>query len=161
MAGAAGLDLQPNLEPACVLLGSPVGTGGLSGVVFRDIGADIILANAYHLFLRPGADIIEKLGGLHRFMNWDGPILTDSGGFQLFSLGDLRRAHQHRVGGIPGTGHHVEQVMDAVAKVDVGVATRRVHRLGARRTPVATPDSIARSPSSGCRKWILYGSEGP
>ena len=57
----------------------------------REAGAALVLANTYHLYLRPGADLIARLGGLHRFMAWDGPILTDSGGFQVFSLGDLRR----------------------------------------------------------------------
>lgn len=52
----------------------------------KELGAEIILGNAYHLYLRPGIDLIEKAGGLHRFMNWDGPILTDSGGYQIFSL---------------------------------------------------------------------------
>ena len=73
----------------------PVGTlGTVKGVMpeqVRDLGAAIILANAYHLFLRPGHRLIEQLGGLHKFMGWDGPILTDSGGYQVFSLGDLRR----------------------------------------------------------------------
>jgi len=55
----------------------------------RDIGAEIILSNAYHLYLRPGADLIEQAGGLHEFMGWDGPILTDSGGYQVFSLKSL------------------------------------------------------------------------
>ncbi len=57
----------------------------------KDIGAQIILANTYHLYLRPGHDLVKQMGGLHRFMNWDRPILTDSGGFQVFSLGELRR----------------------------------------------------------------------
>jgi queuine tRNA-ribosyltransferase len=72
----------------------PVGTNAtvkaLSPDDIRDTGASIILANTYHLYLRPGHDRIERLGGLHRFMDWDGPILTDSGGFQVVSLGDLR-----------------------------------------------------------------------
>jgi queuine tRNA-ribosyltransferase len=72
----------------------PVGTNAtvkaLSPDDLRDSGASIILANTYHLYLRPGHERIERLGGLHRFMDWDGPILTDSGGFQVVSLGDLR-----------------------------------------------------------------------
>jgi len=55
-----------------------------------EVGAQIILSNTYHLYLRPGHDLIAEAGGLHKFMNWHGPILTDSGGFQVFSLGDLR-----------------------------------------------------------------------
>ncbi len=73
----------------------PVGTyGTVKGVLPRDLpglGAQIILGNTFHLWLRPGTDIIEKHGGLHGFMGWDGPILTDSGGFQVFSLGDRRK----------------------------------------------------------------------
>ena len=72
----------------------PVGTNAtvkaLSPDDIRDTGASIILANTYHLYLRPGHERIERLGGLHRFMDWEGPILTDSGGFQVVSLGDLR-----------------------------------------------------------------------
>jgi len=72
----------------------PVGTyGTVKGMTPRDlraIGAEIILGNTFHLWLRPGTDIIEAHGGLHGFAGWDGPILTDSGGFQVFSLGDMR-----------------------------------------------------------------------
>jgi len=72
----------------------PVGTQGtvkaLTPAHLREIGAQIILGNTYHLNLRPGSELIRDLGGLHRFMGWDGPILTDSGGFQVFSLAKLR-----------------------------------------------------------------------
>ena len=63
----------------------------------EDIGAQIILGNTYHLMLRPGAELIARLGGLHRFMGWRRPILTDSGGFQVWSLGDLRKIEAHGV----------------------------------------------------------------
>lgn len=73
----------------------PVGTQatvkGLTPAQLHDVGAQIILANAYHLALRPGVALIRELGGLHRFMGWDGPILTDSGGYQIFSLAALRK----------------------------------------------------------------------
>ncbi len=73
----------------------PVGTqGAVKGMTQRDLretGAEIILANTYHLYLRPGDRLIARRGGLHRFIGWDGPILTDSGGFQAFSLGPRRR----------------------------------------------------------------------
>jgi queuine tRNA-ribosyltransferase len=72
----------------------PVGTAGtvkaLTQGMLEDAGAQIILANTYHLYLRPGHETIGRLGGLHQFMSWPGPILTDSGGFQVFSLGALR-----------------------------------------------------------------------
>ncbi len=73
----------------------PVGTQGtvkaISDAELKDIGAEIILGNTYHLYLRPGLDIIRKAGGLHAFMGWDLPILTDSGGYQVFSLATLRK----------------------------------------------------------------------
>jgi queuine tRNA-ribosyltransferase len=73
----------------------PVGTYGavkaVSPAELREVGAQIVLSNTFHLWLRPGLDVIERHAGLHRFMGWDGPILTDSGGFQVFSLGRLRR----------------------------------------------------------------------
>jgi len=72
----------------------PVGTQGAVKALMpeqvRGLGADIILGNTYHLYLRPGHRLIAEMGGLHRFMNWPGPILTDSGGFQIYSLGALR-----------------------------------------------------------------------
>lgn len=77
----------------------PVGTAGsVKGVYHRDlkqdIGAEIILGNTYHLYLRPGLDILRQAGGLHSFENWDRPILTDSGGFQVFSLTQIRKITQ-------------------------------------------------------------------
>ncbi|WP_305043054.1 tRNA guanosine(34) transglycosylase Tgt [Geoalkalibacter sp.] len=79
----------------------PVGTQGtVKGLLpeaLKDIGAQIILANTYHLFLRPGHETVRRLGGLHAFMNWELPILTDSGGFQVFSLGELRRITEEGV----------------------------------------------------------------
>ncbi|SVD58929.1 uncharacterized protein METZ01_LOCUS411783, partial [marine metagenome] len=72
----------------------PVGTAAsvkaMTPETVRETGADIILGNTYHLMLRPGAERVAKFGGLHKFMNWQRPILTDSGGFQVYSLSDLR-----------------------------------------------------------------------
>ena len=64
---------------------------GLTPEEVRGVGAQVVLSNAYHLYLRPGVETVSKLGGLHKFMGWDGPILTDSGGFQAFSMGPLRK----------------------------------------------------------------------
>lgn len=79
----------------------PVGTQGtvkgVSPVQLRELGAQIILGNTYHLNLRPTSELVKELGGLHRFMGWDGPILTDSGGFQVFSLAKLRKMHDDGV----------------------------------------------------------------
>ncbi len=79
----------------------PVGTAATVKAMFpeavRETGADIILGNTYHLMLRPGAERIARLGGLHEFMNWSGPILTDSGGFQVMSLAKLRKLNEDGV----------------------------------------------------------------
>lgn len=79
----------------------PVGTYGavkaMSPDDVKQVGAQIVLGNTFHLWLRPGVEVIEAHGGLHRFMGWDGPILTDSGGFQVFSLGPLRKISEEGV----------------------------------------------------------------
>ncbi len=79
----------------------PVGTQATVKAVpprdLKEIGAEIILGNTYHLYLRPGHDLVEEAGGLHQFMNWDGSILTDSGGFQVFSLSSLNRISEEGV----------------------------------------------------------------
>jgi queuine tRNA-ribosyltransferase len=79
----------------------PVGTYGtvkaMSPAELTDTGFEMVLSNTFHLWLRPGLEVIEKFGGLHRFMGWDKPILTDSGGFQVFSLGKLRKITEEGV----------------------------------------------------------------
>ena len=79
----------------------PVGTAATVKAMMpesvRSTGADILLGNTYHLMLRPGAERVHKLGGLHKFMNWHGPILTDSGGYQVMSLTDLRKLTEEGV----------------------------------------------------------------
>lgn len=100
----------------------PVGTAGTVKAVHQrelkeDIDADIILGNTYHLYLRPGVDLLEKAGGLHRFNGWDRPILTDSGGYQVYSLTDIRKIKEEGVtfqSHIDGSKHTFspEYVMD-------------------------------------------------
>jgi queuine tRNA-ribosyltransferase len=122
-----------------------------------DVGASIILANTYHLYLRPGHERIERLGGLHRFMAWDRPILTDSGGFQVVSLGDLRvvdddgvtfRSHldgsvhrftpEHAIGVQQALGSDVAVALDqpvppgSSSRSAVADATERTHRWAER-----------------------------
>ena len=88
--------------PQFMPVGTQASVKSLTPADLHDIGAQIILGNTYHLSLRPGAERIARLGGLHRFMAWDGPILTDSGGFQVFSLAHLRRVDE---GGVTFASH--------------------------------------------------------
>ncbi len=83
--------------PAFMPVGTLATVKALDPTDLRDAGARVVLANAYHLHLRPGDELIASLGGLHRFMAWDGPVLTDSGGFQVFSLEGLRRVDEDGV----------------------------------------------------------------
>ena len=92
----------------------PVGTAGTVKAMLPDqvalTGAQIVLGNTYHLMLRPGAERVGRLGGLHRFMNWPQPILTDSGGFQVMSLAKLRKLDETGVtfqSHIDGSAHHL------------------------------------------------------
>lgn len=87
------------LTPAFVVVGTQAAVKGVTPWELRELGAQILLANTYHLLLRPGPEVIAELGGLHRFMAWDRPIMTDSGGYQVFSLGF---GLEHGVGKIVG-----------------------------------------------------------
>ena len=81
----------PIAMPAFAPVGTQANVKTLEPRDLHEAGAQLILANTYHLYLRPGHELIERLGGLHAFMAWDGPILTDSGGYQVFSLADRRK----------------------------------------------------------------------
>jgi len=91
-ARAGRLSLRSGIvrTPAFMPVGSRGSVRGVTSEQLRECGVEMVLANAYHLALRPGADAVARLGGLHAFMGWDGPILTDSGGYQVFSLADHR-----------------------------------------------------------------------
>jgi queuine tRNA-ribosyltransferase len=125
-----------------------VGTAGsVKGVTpaeLREHGADILLANTYHLFLRPGAETVRDLGGLHRFMAWKGPIITDSGGFQVFSLGfGLEHGVGKQIGMFPGdepdTGRRPRGQAAKLVRVDEDGATFTSHIDGSRQR--LTPES--------------------
>ncbi len=83
--------------PAFMPVGTYGSVKGMTPASIREIGAQIILGNTFHLFLRPGLDVIERFGGLHKFIGWDKPILTDSGGFQVFSLAERRKISEEGV----------------------------------------------------------------
>jgi queuine tRNA-ribosyltransferase len=109
----------------------PIGTqGAVKGTLFKDLeetGAEIVLGNTYHLHLRPGDELIGRLGGLHRFIGWDRPILTDSGGYQVFSLAERRRITEDGAefqSHIDGSRHHLspESAADIQARLGSDVA---------------------------------------
>src|SRR6267143_5542602 len=83
--------------PAFIPVGTQGSVKGVSPRELRELHAQIVLGNTYHLFVRPGLDVIKRFGGLHNFMNWNGPILTDSGGYQIFSLAKLRKITEEGV----------------------------------------------------------------
>ncbi len=110
--------------PAFMPVGTRGAVKGLTPEQVRATGAQIVLANTYHLLLRPGIDAVEQLGGLHRLMAWDGPILTDSGGFQVFSLQSLRHVGED---GVRFASH-----MDGAAlELNAAAAIEAQNRLGA------------------------------
>jgi queuine tRNA-ribosyltransferase len=155
----AGLLSTPHGEVSTPVF-MPVGTQAtvktLAPADLREVGATIILANSYHLYLRPGVARIAAAGGLHRFMAWDGPILTDSGGFQVFSLGGLRKLDDEGAtfrSHLDGSEHRLtpESVMRAEERIGADIimaldecppadadrahaeaATERTHRWAAR-----------------------------
>ena len=126
----------------------PVGTAGdgqgdAAGERRARPGADILLGNTYHLMLRPGAERVARLGGLHRFMNWERPILTDSGGFQVMSLAELRKLTEEGVtfrSHVDGAMHHAQPR----AQHGDPAAARVGHRHGLRRVPGAAGDARRR-----------------
>ncbi|CAN5464526.1 tRNA guanosine(34) transglycosylase Tgt [soil metagenome] len=152
----------------------PVGTQGSVKAVspreLRELAAQIILGNTYHLFVRPGLDVMRHFGGLHRFMNWDGPILTDSGGYQIFSLAKIRKiteegAHfQNHLDGTPtfispeiameiqaSLGSDIAMVLDECppypCEHDYAARSLELTIRWAKRSKAATKDGFAGRPS--------------
>lgn len=109
-AGSLATPYATLLTPAFMPVGSQATVKTLTPEEIRALGYNLLLCNNYHLYLRPGADTVEKLGGLHRFMNWDGAILTDSGGYQVFSLSTLAKVTDDGVAfrsHIDGSSHFI------------------------------------------------------
>ena len=142
----------------------PVGTAGaVKGVTPRDLvaaGAGIVLANTYHLHLRPGDDLIARRGGLHRFMAWSGPILTDSGGYQVFSLAARRVIGEEGVrfrSHLDGSEHELTPeratAIQGPARQRHRDGVRRMHALGRRRWTRRV------SPWSGPLRWARRSRE--
>lgn len=141
----------------------PVGTqASVKAVTPADLrmaGTKILLANTYHLSLRPGADRIARLGGLHRFMAWDGPILTDSGGFQVFSLGHLRTVDDDGVtfaSHLDGSAQRLtpERAIAIQEALGSDIAMVLDHLVGADAPPAAVREAMART-----HQWAARSAE--
>ena len=110
----AGKLITPHGEvetPVFMPVGTLASVKGVSQDVLEELGVEILLGNTYHLYLRPGVETVRKMGGLHRFMSWDRAILTDSGGFQVFSLTELRKVSEEGVAfrsHLDGSSHFLE-----------------------------------------------------
>lgn len=123
--------------PAFIPVASQASVKGISSTELVELGVQIALANTYHLYLRPGADLIAGLGGLHAFMAWPGPLVTDSGGFQVFSLGLGREQGVGKIGGMfPGQDHPLpsppQQHQPRLVEVDEDGVTFVSHLDGSR-----------------------------
>jgi len=141
--------------PAFMAVGTLATVKALDPMDLRDIGARMILANAYHLHLRPGDELIRDFGGLHAFMGWDGPILTDSGGFQVFSLEGLRTVSEMGVefrSHLDGSLHMFtpESVMRIERNLGADVIMQFDHVI-----PGQSEESAARDASERSVRWLV------
>jgi queuine tRNA-ribosyltransferase len=136
--------------PQFMPVGTQASVKSLTPADLHAAGAQIILGNTYHLSLRPGADRIERLGGLHRFMAWDGPILTDSGGFQVFSLAHLREVDEGGVtfaSHIDGTPHRLtpESAIAVQAQLGSDISMAFDELIDPAFPPTAVADAMERT----------------
>ncbi|MBI4654379.1 MAG: tRNA guanosine(34) transglycosylase Tgt [Nitrospirae bacterium] len=147
--------------PAFIPVGTNATVKAMNQDELRELGAEIILANTYHLYLRPGHEVIKKVGGLHRFMNWQGPILTDSGGFQVFSLSPLRKITNEGVefrSHLDGSTHFLtpEFVMEiqAVLGSDIVMAFDECTPYPATKEYALNSLKLTTDWAKRCKEWI-------
>ena len=147
--------------PAFMPVGTRGSVKGISPAELRDLDAQIILGNTYHLWLRPGMDIIRHFGGLHRFMNWDAPILTDSGGFQVFSLAKLRRIEpdgirfqSHLDGSALFLTPELSMTIQQVLRSDIAMALDECPPYPCDRDYAARSLELTLSWEKRCRNWF-------
>jgi queuine tRNA-ribosyltransferase len=150
----------------------PVGTQGTVKAVtpreLRELDAQIILGNTYHLFVRPGLDVIRHLEGLHRFMNWDGPILTDSGGYQIFSLAKLRKItdqgvhFQNHVDGRPAfISPEIAMEIQATLGSDIAMVLDECPPWPCERDYAAKSLEMTTRWAKRCKEWQKGNAEHP
>ena len=149
-AGTLNLPHGSVLTPAFMPVGTHGVVRGLSAADVRRTGAQIVLGNTYHLHLRPGEDVVEAMGGLHRFSTWSGPMLTDSGGFQVFSLEGLRRIAEDGVtfqSHIDGTMRTLtpEKAVDIQWRLGADIAMAFDHVVPARSSPELACEGMERT----------------
>ena len=116
--------------PAFVSVGTKAAVKAMTPEQVKSLGAEVVLANTYHLYLEPGAERIKSFGGLHKFMNWSGPIVTDSGGFQVFSLGAAYGKQVSKITRSQDGSTSDESVVGNLAKVDENGVTFKSHHDG-------------------------------
>jgi queuine tRNA-ribosyltransferase len=150
----------------------PVGTQGsvkaISSRELIELGTQVVLGNTYHLFVRPGLDVIRKFGGLHRFMNWDGPILTDSGGYQIFSLAKLRKiteegAHfqNHIDGSAAFISPEIAMEIQGVLGSDIAMVLDECPPWPCEYEYAARSLEMTLRWAERCRKWTAENAERP
>src|SRR6201993_3679884 len=122
----SGRLVTPHAEietPVFMPVGTQASVKGVPQDTLEELGAQIILGNTYHLYLRPGVETVRRMGGLHGFMGWQWAILTDSGGFQVFSLSDLRKVNEEGVtfrSHLDGTSHFLSPESTTEAQIGLG-----------------------------------------
>ena len=125
-AARAGKLITPHGEvetPVFMPVGTLATVKGMPQDLLEELGVQILLANTYHLYLRPGVETVRQMGGLHGFMSWERAILTDSGGFQVFSLNDLRKVSEEGVtfrSHLDGSSHFLSPERAMAAQIDLG-----------------------------------------
>jgi queuine tRNA-ribosyltransferase len=150
----------------------PVGTQGTVKAVtpreLRELNAQIVLGNTYHLFIRPGIDVIKHVGGLHKFMNWDGPILTDSGGYQIFSLAKLRKItdegvhFQNHVDGTPAfISPEIAMEIQAALGSDIAMVLDECPPWPCERDYAARSLEMTARWAKRCKRWKEENAEHP
>jgi len=154
--------------PAFMPVGTQGSVKGMSPRELREVNAQIILGNTYHLFVRPGLDVIEHFGGLHKFMNWDGPILTDSGGYQIFSLAKLRKIteegvhFQNHVDGTPAfISPEIAMEIQAALGSDIAMTLDECAPYPCEREYAARSAEMTTRWAKRCKDWKTENAQRP